>query len=405
MPMLTRMALALSLLAHAWLRSEPAQIVVPAGKVERTDALVTVTMPTHKSKVFGLRGPDGAVLAAQADVDGLVTFLVPKVPANQPVTFTVAPAPSSTPEVIAAKQGRKLRFTHAGKTILEYQMEPGDLPRAGIAPEYRRGGYLHPVFTPSGRVVTDDFPAKHTHHHGIWFPWTKTEFEGHHPDFWNMGAGTGRVEFVALQDTWSGPVHAGFRATHRFVDLSIKPPKPVLEETWSLTVYARLGGAKQRWVFDLVSTQRCAGSKPLRLPQYHYGGLGFRGHASWDTDTNNPTRFLTSAGETNRVVGHATRARWCHIGGAVEGTLAGVAVLCHPTNFRAPQPMRLHPSEPFFNFAPQQFADMEIAPGSVYVSRYRFVIADGAPDAAELERMWDAYSRPPVAELRGQPSP
>ncbi|TLY32978.1 MAG: hypothetical protein E6K56_01925 [Ignavibacteria bacterium] len=52
------------------------------------------------------------------------------------------------------------------------------------------------------------------------------------------------------------------------------------------------------------------------------------------------------------------------------------------------QPMRLHPAEPFFCLAPQQIGDMEIAPDKPYVSRYRFIVADGPSDKVELERLW-----------------
>ena len=51
----------------------------------------------------------------------------------------------------------------------------------------------------AGRVITGDYPPDHIHHHGVWFAWTKTEFEGRHPDFWNMGDGTGTVEFAARE--------------------------------------------------------------------------------------------------------------------------------------------------------------------------------------------------------------
>ena len=68
------------------------------------------------------------------------------------------------------------------------------------------------------------------------------------------------------------------------------------------------------------------------------------------------------------------------------------AILCHPANYRFPQPMRLHPSEPFFCYAPQQLGDMEIKPGEPYIARYRFVTADGAMTQAEIDRLWDDYA-------------
>ncbi len=52
----------------------------------------------------------------------------------------------------------------------------------------------------------------------------------------------------------------------------------------------------------------------------------------------------------------------------------------HPGNFRAPQPIRVHPLEPFICFAPQMAGDMEITHDKAYRSEYRFVTFDAAPD-------------------------
>jgi len=228
------------------------------------------------------------------------------------------------------------------------------------------------------------------HHHGIWFPWTKTVFEGRAPDFWNMGDNKGKVEFAAFGMNWSGQVHAGFEAEHRFVDLTAPGPKVALNETWKVTAY-NIGA--NYFVFDLVSTQRCATSAPLQLPKYHYGGLGFRGNWSWNGADK--CFFLTSNGETDRKKGNETRGNWCHISGEVDGEQTGVAILSHPDNFRSPQPMRLHPTEPFFCFAPSQEGDWSIEPGKPYISKYRFIVSDGAPDKRQIDALWNAYAYPP----------
>ena len=72
----------------------------------------------------------------------------------------------------------------------------------------------------------------------------------------------------------------------------------------------------------------------------------------------------------------------------------------HPENFRAPEPMRVHPTEPFFNFAPQQAGDFVLEPGKTYVARYRFVIHDGAPDKDLLDRIWAGYAQSAKVEVR-----
>jgi hypothetical protein len=211
-----------------------------------------------------------------------------------------------------------------------------------------------------------------------------------------MGTGSGTVEFVALDETWSGPVNAGFRARHRYVDLSGGEPKTALNEVWEVIAYNVGKGAKPYFMFDLISTQECVTKNPLILPKYHYGGMAFRGHRSWDGKDN--SIFLTSEAK-DRANGNETRARWVHINGRVDGEHAGLTMLSHPGNFRAPQPVRIHPTEPYFTFAPSQMGDWKIAPGSQYISRYRYIVTDGPPDAVELERIWSDYANPPVVTV------
>jgi len=283
------------------------------------------------------------------------------------------------------------------KPLFTYQAEPGEFPRANIKELFRRGAYLHPIRTLSGKVITDDFPPNHIHHHGIWWAWTNTEFDGRKPDFWNMGDGKGRVDFVTLEKHWSGPVHSGFSSRHRFVDLTGPKHVEVLNETWTVTAYTYADSQRRWWMFDLVSDQRCATTNTLKLPENLYGGIGLRGNWAWNGAAN--VNFLTSDGETDRVKGNKQRGRWCDMWGLLDGEPAGIAVLCHPSNFRSPQPMRLHPTEPFFNFAPQQAGDMAIKPGETYVSRYRFVIHDGEMTKPELDRLWNDYAHPLVVKV------
>ena len=49
----------------------------------------------------------------------------------------------------------------------------------------------------------------------------------------------------------------------------------------------------------MESIQSCAGTNKIQLPQYRYGGLGFRGHGEWNGKEN--SFFLTSNGESDRI--------------------------------------------------------------------------------------------------------
>lgn len=378
------------------------QITFMAGEHDRLGSVVEFDWPEHEGAEAIYASEDGTILVR---VQGnKAVSILEELPQGKEIQSTVRKIKKT--QIVNAFSSRledgKVIISGAGGTQpLEYFVE-GQLPREDIKPVYLRSGYIHPVRTPSGIMITDDYPEEaHTHHHGIWFPWTKTQFEGRTPDFWNMGNGTGRVENTGLDAHWSGPVHAGLQANHRFVDMSADPEKEVLTEEWKVKFYAVGHGVDSYHLFDLESIQSNISGSPLDLPQYRYGGLGVRGPGEWNGEEN--CYFLTSNSESDRVKAHTTRANWCHMGGKIDGKWAGIAIFCHPGNFRAPQPMRVHPSEPFFNYAPSQLGDWSIKAGETYASKYRFVVTDGKPNPTLLDRLWIDYSKPVTVTVTAIP--
>jgi hypothetical protein len=379
-------------------------VVVSAGQLDRHNTLVSFPhkskpgIPYHLVAEKNSSGPLPDVLKAPipVQVDGTTaSFVLPELKAGQNQSFHLvygavkSPQPSAIAELKRVQN--RLEIKVGGREVLSFVAEPVGLPAPDIKPVFLRGGYIHPVFTPAGRMVTDDYPSDHYHHHGIWFAWTKTEFEGKHPDFWNVGDNTGRVDFEKVGKTWSGPVHAGFTSFQKYVALTGAAPKTALNEEWDVRVYNLSTEQAGYFMFDIVATQTCASKSPLILEEYRYGGMGVRGAREWKDKSK--VSFLTSEGKT-RADGNATRGRWCYIGGPVDGQLIGIAVLDHPSNFRAPAPMRLNPDDPFFNYAPSQMGRFEIEPGKKFVLRYRYVVSDGPPDPKLLERLWNDYAHP-----------
>lgn len=269
---------------------------------------------------------------------------------------------------------------------------------------YYRSGFIHPLWSPTGSVLTNIHPKDHYHHIGIWMPWTKTKFEGKDVDFWNLGAGQGTVRFNKFLSTTSGPVFGGFQAEHDHVALQTDDgEKVVLKEVWDVRVY-NVGGLNADgpgtgyWLWDIVSSQRCVADSPLLLEKYRYGGFGYRGAAEWKGEK---AAYLTSQGRT-RKDGHATRARWCDTAGVSDGQWKGITHFSHPDNFRHPEPMRIWPEfeqEVFFNWAPVQLDDFELKPGKDHIYRYRLYVHEGKVDVENTERLWNDYAHPPKVEI------
>jgi len=376
---------------------EAVRVSLPSASVDRAVQVVTFRLPVGAKGLATAKAENGRDLPLQVAPDGTATFIVLEQKARQSLTFTLRPGPTPRDEVTVRRNSGTLDVVAGGKPAFSYQMDKDALPRSDIKPEFKRAGYLHPISTVRGTVVSDDYPAQHVHHHGIWTPWTKTSFQGRAPDFWNMGAKTGTVEFVGLDWTWGGPVHGGFVARHRFVDLTASEPVTALHEIWNVTAY-HVADVR---VFDLVLTQVCATNDPLILPAYHYGGFGFRGRGEWYG--KDKANFLTSEGTTDRVKMNHERMRWVHLWGKLDSGPAGLTVMGHPENFRAPQPVRVHPSEPYVSFIPSQLGDWQIEPGKPYVARFRFVAFDGEPDPARLEALWQGYAHPAVARIDAGP--
>lgn len=382
------------------LAARAAGVWVDAGAHGRKGTPVSFVAPGAGE--WELVAATGEAWPVQVDADGMGWFVLPRLEAGRTARLELRRARETE------AGGHGVRVVHGPgearvevgeRPVFTYRTTPTDLPpgRADLSPVFRRGGYIHPVWTPSGRVVTDDYPANHRHHHGIWFAWTRVDFEGRKTDFWNMGDRKGTVEFVALDESWGGPVHGGFRSRHRQVDLTSGTRRVAMEETWMVRAFDVGAG---HGLFELVVTNTCAGGVPVSLPRYRYGGIGVRGHARWN-DAGQMS-FLNSEGTTDRSKGDhaATVGRWALMHGPLEdGKAGGIAVLGHPGNVHAPQPQRIHPTEPFLCLAPQQAGDMELVPGRPLVSRYRFVTFDGVPDAAWVERLWRDYAEPPVVRV------
>ena len=256
---------------------------------------------------------------------------------------------------------------------------------------YRRSGFIHPLYSPSGKVITDDFPAGHAHQHAIFTAWTSTTFKKTSVDFWNQHSRKGTVEHDSKRmDFIQGPVISQITVFLRHKSLEFGE---VLREKWTLTIYP----SDKYFLFDLESEQQNTSGDTLFLNKYHYGGLGFRGSKQWNrqdhTNFKNSWNILTSEGIRDSSA-DATHARWVDAWGKVDGVIVGTTVFNHPSNFRYPQALRVHPVMPYWAYSPVVDGAFYIAPGDVYKSKFRYYVHEGQSSSEIIESLFRSWAQP-----------
>jgi len=320
------------------------------------------------------------------------------------VSFALAPK-------FACSQALKLVQTEAlisiyqdDQLVLSYNKVSPTAPQ-GIDPVYERSGFLHPVQTPSGRVITASFPLDHPHQQGIFSAWVKTTYDDRNVDFWNLASETGRVlhERVVSTETHADRAQFCVDLIHRAVE---PPAVDVLRERWLVTVHATPSTHR---CFDLELSQEALTSIPLEIHQHRYGGFAYRGPSDWllprDRDQrrlepdkidqnsqDKPCFFLNDSG-SDRLKGNHEQANWVALSGGLQSGEASVIVLGHPDNFRAPQTVRIHPTKPYFVWAPCVDSSFQIDASHPYRARYRFLITDTAPDTAWIDEQLKAWTK------------
>jgi hypothetical protein len=309
---------------------------------------------------------------------------------------TVPPTYGPGPVVHVRDDDSTFTIIGEGKLLLCYHYATA-YPPPGVDSAFRRSGFIHPLWTPHGQVLTRIQAPDHYHHYGLWNPWTHVLFEGDTVDFWNLGDKKGFVRFAKLLGKEDGPIYAQIKVLHEHV--VTKHQQVALREVQTIRVY-RQATDEGYYYLDITSELRCATDSPVRLLTYRYGGLGWRATPEWNKDNS---EVLTSEGRDRKGADGST-ARWCIVQGALGKDYGGVVLLSHPTNYNHPEPLRVWPDNSngkgdlFVNFSPTKNRDWLLQPGKTYILRYRLVVFNGKFDKDKAEAAWKDFvnKRPPA---------
>jgi hypothetical protein len=286
---------------------------------------------------------------------------------------------------------------------------------------YDRSSYIHPVWTPAGKVITGDFSPEHIHQRGIFFAWTKAIFGEIETEFWGLGKSAGRILVDDLgPSVIEGPVFGGGIICNR----GSVEGKTYFKEIWVLRVYAL--SEEEIWLFDVdilqVPTDPQKPQSPPKeavsmvLPKIYYGGMSFRGPSEWlGFDSKDVARAIARGVEFkaakwlppevsldvltdeggNRKSGDRSPARWIDYTGPLGDDWGGLVMFDHPSNPRYPTPLRIHPELPYFCYALVQNEPYTISSDEPLNLVYRFLIHNGHPRQQVNERFARDFVDPP----------
>jgi hypothetical protein len=299
-------------------------------------------------------------------------------------------------KITAEDKDGMLTIRSGDKNLLRYYHKT-IYPPAGVDSNYKRSGFIHPLWTPHGQELTRIQPVDHYHHYGIWNPWTHTLFEKDTVDFWNIKGKQGTVRFAKFNSIAGGPVYAEFDALHEHVVFKKDGiEKIAMNESQTVRVYKPTGN-NDYYIVDITSTMRCASQSPLLLLTYRYGGLGWRATEVWDKSN---CEVLTSEGKTRKNT-DGSKAKWCIVQGSLNNDYGGAVMLSYPANYNHPEPLRIWDEnanggrgDMFANFAPTKDKDWLLEPGKTYTLKYRLVVFNGKMDAAKAESAWQYFAEP-----------
>ena len=259
-------------------------------------------------------------------------------------------------------------------------------PAPGVDSVYKRSGFIHPLKTLGGEVMTNCSPADHYHHFGLWYAWTKTTFEGNEIDFWNLHKKQGTVRFRNFEHVSDN----GFVAT---LDHVVYPDSPAEKVAMNERLKINIGTTSlPGYYIDYHTTIRLASPSPITMEAYRYGGICIRTREDWNDQT---AEMLTSEG-LSRDEADGSRARWCYYQGKAGNEKACILIVASPSNLNYPEPLRVWDKtvnkpagDVMWNFSPTKQKAFTLEPGKELSLSYRIYVLDKNLNATTAEVLSD----------------
>ena len=341
----------------------------------------------------GITAPSCLRRCARWMLTGIVISWVGGLPhaIAEPLMQVVTDAPSGQC-VIREGTTNILRFNH--QTV---QAPPGTLEKiaAGNQKYARsRSDYIHPLYGPSGEVLTLDWAVDHPHHRGIYWAWPEVMLDGQAGDLHALQRVFARP--LGKPVTRDGEDAATIEAESNWM---WEDKTPIVHE--KVNIRAEKAGPHGRRIdLTLTLVARVDGVTIARRGTTAYGGLNTRLAAAKALAI---THHADADGTTPRMAWHQAIGTW---GSAAQP--ASLTIFEKTANPGYPADHIEYPDLAWLQPAfPKAGLRQALNKGEPLVLQYRYVIGTAAvADENEMRKEWSIFNqpqpRPPAGQAQGR---
>ncbi|MEX2234790.1 MAG: DUF6807 family protein [Cyclobacteriaceae bacterium] len=284
----------------------------------------------------------------------------------------------------AVKTADGIEISEGSSKILFYQVHP-----KSENGKYERTNYVHPLYSLSGNIITEDFPEDHPHHHGIFWSWHQILYNDKPiADGWmseNISWEVLKSDVTKQKNTITLTNEVLWKSV-----LNSNQKEGIVRENSTIIVHK--ANASYRLIdFDiklaaLKDNLKIGGSDDPK----GYGGFSLRFKLPDDI------RFLSRDKEVVAEELAVQAGPWLDFYGSFEGKNlpeSGVAVFSHPSNPGHPQPWILRNQKSMQNPAFPGNVPVELSKAGLRF-KYRLVIHGQNVNIKDIQKLYEEYARP-----------
>ncbi|MBD3266288.1 hypothetical protein GF373_06425 [bacterium] len=260
-------------------------------------------------------------------------------------------------------------------------------PPKGVPSHRARSSYFHPIKGLDGETFTEDFPADHYHHRGLYFAWPGVFYNNKRYDMWHLFGMWTKCEKILVKE--EGPVFALLIVQNGWYTKDEK----VMDEVMAVKVWH---SDHHGQAMDLTFTWTPLAKIRIGPKDYKgYGGLNFR------FPNREATVVTNSDGKQNSS--NLKRSPWADMSARFGGRKhkSGVSIMNHPANID-PNPgwtLRTGDHYGFLGVSWPGKDSFTFLPNNEYENQYRVWLHRGTVEDGQTQTVFNTYINSPMLEV------